>query len=492
MPHAPRSTALLQTAAARLRGGDLPAAIAAFDEALALDPRQPDAWFNLAWAQRATRQFDAALASYAQAIAQGDPQPEQAHLNRATILSDHLFRPAAALVELEHALHANRGFLPAWLNLGNLHEDLGDRGAARRAYTEVLQRAPGDGRAHARLAAIDVADGAAGAAVARLRTVLPHAASVEDRADMLFALGNALDATGDAGDAFQAIEAANWIARSIAPTAYDPAAHTRLVDALISAYPAPPPPAPAPAPAPVPAPPVGATKPLFICGMFRSGSTLVEKILGQHAAITPGGELEAIPAIVQSLARYPATLTADEIAMLRARYLAELPGTGIVTDKRCDNFLHIGLIKTLFPEARVLHTRRNVLDTLLSTWFLQFGDGVTYGTDLRDAVHYYLNYRRLMAHWEQVYGDAIVTVDYDALVTDPRATVSHTLATLGLDWDDACLSAPDSPVAVRTASAWQVRRPIHRESLHRWHRYRAQLGGVIALLEQHGVDVGAG
>ncbi|WP_010215131.1 tetratricopeptide repeat-containing sulfotransferase family protein [Sphingomonas sp. PAMC 26621] len=484
MPHAPQPTALLQTAAERLRGGDLPGAIAAFEAVLAIDPRQPDAWFNLAWAQRATRQFDAALESYAQGLAQGEPQPEQAHLNRAAILSDHLFRPEAAIVELERALQANPDFLPAWLNLGNLHEDLGDRGAARRAYSAVLARAPDNGRAYARLAAIDVADGAAGAAVARLKTVLPRAASVEDRADLLFALGNALDAAGDAGDAFQAIEAANWITRSIARSVYDPAAHTRLVDALIAAYPAPAPPSPAP--------PAGAKTPLFICGMFRSGSTLVEKILGQHEAITPGGELEAIPAIVQSLAPYPVALTAGEIATLRARYLAELPGTGIVTDKRCDNFLHIGLIKTLFPEARILHTRRNVLDTLLSTYFLQFGDGVTYGTDLRDAVHFYLLYRRLMAHWERVYGDDIVTVDYDALVTDPQASVSGMLASLGLGWDDACLSAPDSPLAVRTASAWQVRRPIHRESLHRWHRYRVQLGGAIALLEQQGVDVGGG
>jgi tetratricopeptide (TPR) repeat protein len=485
MPQDRQALHLLTTAASHLRAGDMAQAIAAFEASLAIDPHQPDAWFNLGWAQRALRQFDAALQSYARAIAEGDPHPEQALLNRATILSDHLFRPDAASVELEQALRANPGFLPAWLNLGNLHEDLGDPASARQAYDAVLARAPDNARAHARLAAIDVATGAAGSAIARLKAVVPQATDVTSRAELLFALGSALDAVGETADAFQAIEAANWIARSIAPHRYDAAAQERLVDALIAGYPV-----------------RGKTRtatvstspktPVFICGMFRSGSTLAETILGRHREITPGGELETIPAIVQALRPYPAAalaLSPDAIAQLRARYLADLPGDGWVTDKRCDNFLHIGLIKTLFPDARIIHTRRNAADTLLSTYFLHFGDGVVYGSDLLEAAHYYVQYARLMAHWRALYGADIIDLDYDTLVVDPHAAVSAALDALGLPWDAACLGEPNAPLAVRTASAWQIRRPIHRRSLHRWQGYRAQLGDAIALLERHGIGV---
>jgi hypothetical protein len=226
--------------------------------------------------------------------------------------------------------------------------------------------------------------------------------------------------------------------------------------------------------------------------MFRSGSTLAETILGRHREITPGGELETIPAIVQALRPYPAAalaLSPDAIEHLRTRYLADLPGDGWVTDKRCDNFLHIGLIKTLFPDARIIHTRRNAADTLLSTYFLQFGDGVVYGSDLLEAAHYYVQYARLMAHWRALYGADIIDLDYDTLVVDPHAAVSAALDALGLPWDAACLGEPNAPLAVRTASAWQVRRPIHRRSLHRWQGYRAQLGDAIALLERHGIGV---
>jgi len=476
---------LMTVAVAHLRSGEVPQAIAAFEASLAIDPHQPDAWFNLAWAQRASRQFGAALHAYARAIAASDPHPEQARLNRATILSDHLFRPTEAVAELEQALRDTPDFLPAWLNLGNLHEDLGNPTAARKAYEQVLARAPHNGRAHARLAAIDVATGAPEAAIARLKAAVPQATDVADRAELLFALGNALDAAGETTDAFQAIEAANWIARSIAPYRYDAAAQERLVDALIAGYPV----RGETRAETVQAP---AKTPIFLCGMFRSGSTLAEKILGQHREITSGGELETIPAIVQSLRPYPAAalaLSPDAIAQLRARYLADLPGDGCVTDKRCDNFLHIGLIKTLFPDARIIHTRRNVLDTLLSTYFLQFGDGVVYGSDLLEAGHYYVQYARLMAHWQAVYGPDIVDMDYDALVVDPGAAVSEVLAALELSWDAACLGEPDAPAAVRTASTWQVRRPIHRDSLHRWQRYRAQLANVIALLERAGISV---
>lgn len=477
-------TELLRRADAHVRAGRLEDAAADYSQVVALHPDRADAWFNLAWAQRMLRRFDAALASYAAAIAAGIARPEEAHANRAAILSDHLARPDLALAELEIALRLDPRFVTAWLNTGYIHEDRGNPDAARAAYRHVVALDPTNGRAQARLAMIDIATGHAATAAERLQRLVGVAMPVEDRAEMLFALGNAFDDVASYNEAFQAFEAANWLAASIAPRRYDPAAQERLVDALIQAYPA--------QREGAPAQPDETAAPIFICGMFRSGSTLAERILARHDAVSAGGELEQIPALALSVSPYPqaaAGLGIADAARLRRDYLNALPGHGRVTDKRCDNFLHIGLIKTLFPEARIVHTTRHPLDTLLSIHFLHFGEGVTYGHDLSHAAHYFVQYRRLMAHWERVYPGEIATFDYDRLVSDPRSEVAGVLEYLGLPWEHACLTATETSDAIRTASAWQVRRPIFSRSSGRWRHYEGRLGGVRALLAHHGITL---
>jgi tetratricopeptide (TPR) repeat protein len=336
----------------------------------------------------------------------------------------------------------------------------------------------------ARLAVIATVTGKPDEAVAQLTRVLAQAPAPRDRAEILFALGGALDAMGRFDDAFHAVEAANWIAGALIPARYDRRQQENLVDSLISAYPA------------LPArlarghePSGERARPLFICGMFRSGSTLAEQILGRHTAISAGGELELIPAIVRELQPYPAAATSlapERLATLRANYLTELPGAGLVTDKRCDNFLHIGLIKTLFPEAKIIHTRRQPLDNLLSIYFLHFGDAVTYGHDLADATHFYLQYLRLMAHWTRLFPGEIFTLDYDRIVADARGEIARALTFLDLPWEENCLVASASSDAVRTASSWQVRQPLHARSSSRWRHYGRQLADARRMLADAG------
>ncbi|WP_404368425.1 tetratricopeptide repeat-containing sulfotransferase family protein [Sphingomonas sp. MMS24-J45] len=477
------SSELLKKAEPHLRRGEWEQAIALLQASLAIDSAQPDAWFNLAWAQRAVRSFDDALGSYQEAIDRGVSHPEEAYVNRAAILSDHLFNPQRAIAELEAASLANPSFVPALLNLGNLYEDLGVPDLARAAYGRALEVHPGNGRAHARIAMIDLAVGASAGVVDRLRKAIDQTTTLEDRAELLFALGTALDGAAAYDDAFQAFEAANWIARSIAPQRYDPIAQEALVDRLIAAY-------PADRPVAVAGSPVQA--PIFICGMFRSGSTLLEQILGRHSAVHCGGELEALPALARSLRPYPeaaAALSAEQVVALRADYLKLAPATGILTDKRCDNFLHIGLIKTLFPESKIVHTRRNALDTFLSVYFLHFGEGVTYGNDLSEILHFYRQYLRLMAHWRKVFSNDIIDFDYDHLVAEPDKAIFDLIGELGLPWEDGCLVAGSEANVVRTASAWQVRAPVHRRSSGRWQRYRHRLEGVVAALAEMQEDV---
>jgi Tfp pilus assembly protein PilF len=451
---------------------NVPEAIALYQAALNADAARPDTWYNLGWALRASRQFDAALAAYAEALRQGIDQPEHLHLNRAAILADHLYQPDAAVEELGIALHLAPGFVPALLSLGTLHEDQGQADAACDAYRRALATSPGNGRAYARLGMIDLAKGHVDKALAALRAAAALAATPADRAEILYATATALDAHANFDAAFDTLIAANRLAAAETHTRYDPAALEALVTRLISAFQTPPDIPPIKTSTPL--------KPIFVVGMFRSGSTLVEQLLSRHSSTTAGGELEYVPALTASdLRPYPENIQAIDgarIAQYRANYLEEMTRiapSGWVTDKRCDNVLHVGLITTLFPNAPIIHTVRNPLDTLVSILFLHFGEGVTYGHDQRDAAHYYIQYRRLMDHWRMLFADQIIDVDYDQLVRDPRAQIEPVLSRLGLDWIDAPAAATNRPV--RTASSWQVRKAIHGRSSGRWRHYARQL-----------------
>lgn len=473
--------ALLRAAAELRDAGRIAEAIDAYRRALALNPQAPNSWYNLARLQRQAGQPEAALASYDEALSRGISEAEEVHLNRGVIYADDLGSSDAAEAELDRALALNPRYLPAWLNLGNLHEDRGDREAARAAYQQALAIAPADTMALARLAGVAPLSGPDDPLLGRMRAAIAAAQTKPDaRADLGFALGAALDRLCAYDEAFAAYSAANAASRAMAGARYDRAAQERLVDRLIAAFPAPE--ARSTSGGSEPAP-------VFICGMFRSGSTLAEQILARHEAVTPGGELGLVPAIADALRPYPeaaATATPQAVAELRAAYLQAVRpvrrGAGLVTDKRPDNFLHIGLIKRLFPEARIVHTLRNPLDNVLSLYFLHLDPGMAYAQDLDDAAHWYRQYRRLMAHWRRLYPDDIHDLDYDALVADPKPRIEALLAFCGLPWRDACLSFHEAGNAVRTASAGQVREPLYRRSSGRWRNYERHLGRLVEAL----------
>jgi hypothetical protein len=227
--------------------------------------------------------------------------------------------------------------------------------------------------------------------------------------------------------------------------------------------------------------------------MFRSGSTLVEQILGAHPELTAGGELDFFPWVVQqNLMPYPERAVRATRAELEAagnRYLALVrsifPGARRVTDKRPDNFLHIGLLKAVFPAARIIYTRREPLDNCLSLYFQQLGGNLHYANDLRSIAHYYGQHARLMKHWVGVLGDGVFTVDYDDLVREPEQIVRRLLAFIGLEWHDRCLNFAEDGGPVKTASIWQVREALHTRSSGRWRRYACHLREAQAILERY-------
>jgi hypothetical protein len=475
---------LLREAARLEHLGQVPEALATYQRLLARWPRLPDGWYNLALLQRRAGQFEAALASYARALEQGIARPEEVHLNRGVIFGDCLRQDEAAERELRAALALNPGYLPALQNLANLHEDLGRREEARSTYARILELDPDAFEALARLAQLAVIQGPEDALIARLRRALAHpAASPADRASLGFALAGALDACAEYREAFAAAEAANHASRASTTPAvrYDRVAHEHFIDELIRASARPRTRAPQ-------AGMSGGPQPIFICGMFRSGSTLAEQLLAGSPQVARGGELDFLPRLVRSqLAPFPEAVSAASdaaLGRLAAQYLGSVaglfPGAAHVTDKRPDNFLLVGLIKTLFPNARIVHTTRDPLDTCLSIFFLHLDQPISYALDLMDIGHYFRQYRRLMAHWKSLYDEDILDFNYDSLVREPRPAAQRLVAFCGLDWDEACLDPGHGAGAVKTASVWQVRGGLYQRSSGRSRHYARELAPLAA------------
>jgi len=478
---------MVREASALDRAGRVRDAIVAYERVLARWPELSQCWYSLAVLHRRTGDFAKALASYRQALDRGVKRPEEVHLNRGVIYSDYLRQPEAAERELHAALALNPVYVPALINFANLQEDFGRREAALTTYERILTLDPGCFVALARYANLSRVASVADELIGRLRRALEApTTSTGDAAALGFALGRALDQCGAYAEAFEAYGAANLRSAEIARQngfRYDRDTEARFVDRLIAAFPRPGRPAECK---------FGSPAPVFVCGMFRSGSTLIEQLLARHPRVTAGGELEFVPNMAQQiLAPFPESLDSisaerlEELAELYLRKLGELfPRTDFVTDKRPDNFLFIGLIKTLFPSAKIVHTTRDALDNCLSLFFLHLDHSMSYALDLMDTGHYYRQYKRLMVHWKRVYGADIIDVHYDDFVVEPGAVARHLFQSLELDWDDRYLELPPAPGAIKTASVWQVREPIYRTSSGRARNYEPHLKALSAYLQQ--------
>jgi hypothetical protein len=228
--------------------------------------------------------------------------------------------------------------------------------------------------------------------------------------------------------------------------------------------------------------------PVFIVGMPRSGTTLVEQILSRHPQVFGAGELRDVDRLAEALTAPVEAVGGDSnvlaaLARQKGRDLAErhlhrltrLGGAALrVIDKLPINFLHLGLIATLFPRARVLHCRRDRLDTCLSC-YVQYFHALNFTWDLEDLGKYHREYERLMAHWRTALPLRLLDVSYEELVSDQEAVSHRMIAFCGLDWDERCLAFHENPRPVHTMSMLQVRRPMYASSVGRWRRYEKQL-----------------
>jgi hypothetical protein len=237
--------------------------------------------------------------------------------------------------------------------------------------------------------------------------------------------------------------------------------------------------------------------PVFIVGMMRSGSTLVEQILASHPQVFGGGELKhfgesvkRIPTTPAGSATFPELvlgMTGQDYRDLGTRYLAEIdrfaPRATHVTDKMLENFLFAGLIHLALPNAPIIHTVRDPVDTCLSCFSKLFAEGQNHTYDLAELGRYYRHYQTLMAHWQCVLPPGrILDVYYEDVVADLERQARRIIAHCGLDWDPRCLTFHQTHRSVLTASTAQVRQPIYSNAVGRWRVHREALEQLLAEL----------
>ncbi len=311
------------------------------------------------------------------------------------------------------------------------------------------------------------------------------------RMNLHFALGRLCDEAGDADRAFEHFARGN----AMKPAHFDHLLMDRHYDALIHEY-------RAEFMRTAPRAMRRSVRPIFIVGMPRSGTSLVEQILASHPDVAGGGELLDIgqlvlelPKIMGTEAPHPEGLKRleirhlDEIADRYLRRLDEISAAALrVTDKMPHNFQYLGLIALAFPDARIIHCVRHPLDTCLSCYIQNFGARHDYAYRLEDMAVHYRQYQRLMCHWQGVVDIPILDVSYEALVTNPEQESRRLIDFAGLPWDASCLQFHESKRFVATASYDQVRRPIYRDAVERWRRYERHLGPLLKGLDLNEVE----
>ncbi len=444
----------------------------AYENYLKFDPGSATAAFNYAYNLARGGRFEAAIEFYERALLLKIDMPEEVHLNIANVYMEHLHAHDKAREHLNEALDLNPGYSSAYYNLGNLSEQEGDRGAASENFRESLRADPTNVSALARLADTKKFTDLNDPVLMQLITT----ARQSENSDVQHALGRAYELLGHYELAWQHFTKANATDARTMP-AYNPAQIETDFGRIVKQC------------TPDWLNQFGdvSGEPVFICGMFRSGSTLLEQMLASHPAFVAGGESEFFPRLIaREFPDYPSGL--DDVSVNAVhdwqRQHSELTRKRFglaqaVTDKRPDNFLYIGLIKALLPRAKILVTERDWRDVATSIYSVRLGPNQSYSTNLRDIRHYIEQQNELVNHWESLLGSDLIRVRYEDLVLQPRATLTDLLESLGHDWHDACLLFHELKNSVKTASVWQVREPLHDKSIGRWKNYHDQFNGVF-------------
>ena len=498
------------------------AAIRCFKKTIGLNPDSAAAYFNLALAQAAGRQLNEAAASLEKCLLI-DADLGPAHLKASAVYARLGFQEKA-LLHIKQVLRKEPRNTEALIRSARIQLVFGNMEEAQKAFRLALEIKPDAMPAVAGLAGLYAKKGAIDKALDLIEpfvdggnTPRPIAivfsdicqtpercrqavelleeilnASTQPRRhhrDLLVALAKLYDRLQQYDRAFETISEANGLKQAETDMAricnqtdsfistWDPHFNARLPAAGLQ---------------------IGHVQPVFIVGMPRSGTTLVEQILASHPAVYGAGELKDIGNIMMNMPRvvgmdtpYPECfeyldrVTLNELADGYLQKLASMSGDGrrIVTDKLPTNFWNLGLIKRLFPGSIIIHCSRQPLDTCISCYFTDFAEENLHSFDLEDMGIYYRQYRKIMHHWKNTLGIRMLDIPYEDIVREPEHWSRQLIDYCGLAWDERCLNPHTTRRDVTTASFMQVRQPIYTSSIDRWKHYRAHIDPLVKALE---------
>jgi tetratricopeptide (TPR) repeat protein len=502
-------------------------AVVCYRQALERKPDYAEAYNNLGIALKDQGKPDEAILCYRQAV-QRKPDFAEAHNNLGNALKEQ-GKLDEAVACFRRALELKPNFAGAYYNLGIALQDQGKLDEAIACYRQALQLKPDYAQAHVNLGIAFTSQGNLDEAAACYRQVVRLGRSGEvqhglgdaffqlaailqsrfpeddlllirqwlarpdlgddDRAALQFALAQVLDARGDYSEAASHLveaNAARLAALKEQERDYVPADYHSFVSDVLATL----------------TPQFFARAggfgletelPVFVVGLPRSGTTLVEQILASHSLVFGAGELDYCRDTCQSLPkavhRDDAPLTClldldrETCRLLAQRHLDRLraldPRALRIVDKMPENCQYLGLIRVLFPRARLIHCRRDLRDVALSCWMTNF-TSVPWACDREQMISYFEEYSRLMDHWRNVLPAPPLEVDYEELVKDAESVARRIVAWCELEWEPQCLRFYQTQRPVRTASAAQVRRPIYTSSVGRWKNYESALGDLFS------------
>ncbi len=444
--------------------------------ALELAPKFLAARSNLATVLHRQARTEEALAELDLLLAAEPDSPTHNNLKAAALGRIGDYEEALGLYE--RVLAVSPAYPKIWMSYGHVLKTVGRQEDSIVAYRQALALKPDLGEvwwslANLKTVKFDAAD------IAKMQQALTQERlSAEDRFHLDFALGKALDDQKDAEGAFRHYATANALRRE--QLDYDPGDISRQVDRAIALF----------TPAFFEARQgVGCDGPdsIFILGMPRAGSTLIEQILASHSQVEGTMELPDIPALAtrtgEGPQRYPTSLSdlsPEALKALGEDYLQRTriqrkQGRPFFIDKLPNNWLYAGFIHLILPQAKIIDARRDPMDCCFSNFRQHFARGQSFSYSLEDMGRYYSDYVRLMRHLDETLPGRVHRVIHEDLLDEPETQIRALLGHLGLPFEEACLQFHETKRAVRTASSEQVRRPINRDGVGQWRPYEAHL-----------------
>jgi tetratricopeptide (TPR) repeat protein len=444
------------------------------------------AWVDLSRAQLERLDLPAAHASIERAVTLS-PHSANVRIHVANVLA-RSGRHDQAIETSRQAIGLKPGMPAGFLGLGNTLKTVGRQAEAIEAYRQATVLRPEASEAWWSLSNLKTFRFEDGEIATMERQLELPSLSEEARVQFCFALAKASEDRGDYARAFELYARGNRTRRALED--YDPVQTEMINERIVKVFDAGFVARHAGRGHPDPAP-------IFVVGLPRSGSTLIEQILASHSEVDATHELPEVGRLIQHINRDRKDRTAYPEAVLdfsddawaslgwsyieRTRqYRHDAPR---FIDKNPNNFASIGLLSLALPNARFINTRRHPLDTCLSCYKQLFAKGQPFTYDLQELGEYYLQYERMMAHWHAVLPGRVLDVQYESVVADQAGETRRVLEFCELPWEEACLRYYETERAIRTASSEQVRRPIYTDSVGLWRHYQRELGELIDILE---------